>query len=234
MYKREVRSDGAPLVYYRLGQRNEDNPVDSGDTNTSPSLVITYKWGVSGALGDEPTDRAIFLTPTGRVNFTRQSMTGDQSRLCWVRTTSTDASSAYAGDPAMPVFGDTSASVWDGFGVHAGKVQFNRFNNSTWQTFASAKSVNDGRWHHIAVTYNSTTRAVLLYVDGVQDGSGTVSAHQAQGGVNALGKGFGADYFEGSIDEAEAWASVLPAHRILARYQVGRRCLAGLRLGRVA
>ena len=45
--------------------------------------------------------------------------------------------------------------------------------------------MNDGNWHHIAATYDSSTRAVKVYVDGVEDGSGTITAHQAICSVDA-------------------------------------------------
>lgn len=229
-YKREVLSDGTPLFFFRMAERGNVNPVDSGGAVTSNLPGTGFPWGVRGAIED-PNNWAGNFNGTDRFfNMTsRTAMTSNQTRIAWVRTTSTAASSSYAGDPALTILGDTTGAVWDGFGVHAGKAQFNRFNNSTWQTFASAKSVNDGRWHMIAATYNSTTRAVVIYVDGVADGSGTVTAHQVQGGVNVLARGQVNDWYGGDLDEVEAWSSVLPANRILARYQVGRRQLAARR-----
>ena len=37
----------------------------------------------------------------------------------------------------------------------------------------SANPINDGQWHHIALTRDATTGAVQVYVDGVLSGSAT-------------------------------------------------------------
>jgi autotransporter-associated beta strand protein len=57
-------------------------------------------------------------------------------------------------------------------------------------------------WHLIAASYNTADKKQTLYYDGVLDNTKT-AAHN-YGGVGAffIGKGFGADYFDGNIDEA--------------------------------
>lgn len=180
----------SPLIYLRMNQTGTDNPVDSSVNAYAMTLEGTYTWGVSGPTADGQT--AINSNPAEirRSGTARIALTGNQSRLAFVKTTSTDSTKGYDGNAALTIFGDTTGSVWDSFGVHGGKARFTRFNNSAWQTFDSTTSVNDGNWHLIAVTYNSSTLAVEIYVDGVDDGGGSMTAHQAQGGVNWYNVGF--------------------------------------------
>lgn len=42
------------------------------------------------------------------------------------------------------------------------------------QTIGSTALVNNGAWHHVALTYDAATRAVVLYVDYLPSGKGTV------------------------------------------------------------
>jgi hypothetical protein len=213
-----------PNFYFRLGESGSANPIDSGPNGYSSALGGTYTWGEPGALAGDP-DTALALNPgdfglRGEGGFaTRVALTADQSRLAWVKTTSTDDSPGYEGNAALTVMGDTSSGVWDGFGVTGGFVQFNRFNNSTWQHLTGTTAVNDGEWHMIAATYDSTTGEVVVYVDGEVDGGGTVTSHQAQGGISHIGRGYSSgDVFDGTLDEVAAFATVLSPADISALY----------------
>jgi hypothetical protein len=221
-YRAEVMAD-SPAFYWRLQNIAPESATDEGATrNMSPT---NFGWRQRGPWRGQRERSVFFDVALGvRATMTRWSNTGSMTYEAWVRTTSTDATSSYAGNPALTVVGDTSASVWMNFGVHGGKVRFLRFNNTAWQNVDSAKSVNDGAWHHIGATYDSSTRAVVVYVDGVADGSGTITAHQSQGGVDALGTGYNgnADTFDGYMAEVAVWASVLAPHRFRAHYLAGR------------
>jgi len=60
-------------------------------------------------------------------------------------------------------------------------------------------------WTHVAVTYNSTTNAVTIYINGVADATGTITTHLSALGSttnNWLGKSeFSDPYFKGQIEE---------------------------------
>jgi hypothetical protein len=209
----------APTRYWRLRETAGTTVPDTAGGGAG-TLAGTFAWGKSGPIVLEATNGGLELNPDGRFTLTRVAMSGHQSRVAWIRTsTATGGTTGYDGDPALTVMGDTSGTVWDNCGIHGGKVQYRRFNNSVWQTFTGATTVSDGAWHLIAVTYNSTTREVRLYVDGVLDGSGTMTAHQNQGGVNVVGRGFAADYFKGDLAELELHVgAVLSDAAILSRY----------------
>lgn len=75
----------------------------------------------------------------------------------------------------------------------------------------SAKPVNDGLWHHIALSRDAGTGAVKVYVDGVLSASGTLetgiktSRFQLIGALSDVGKDgvtfAGGNYFNGQLDE---------------------------------
>lgn len=201
----------SPEFYFRMGETGGANPVDTTGNKTA-ALTSGYTWDQTGVVfGDSNT---ALLLSGGTITFSPTLGFGslNQSRVASVKTTDTDSTSNYDGDPAMTVLGDSTPGVWDGFGIHDGKVQYRRFNNSVWQTFTGSTSVNDGNWHQIGMTYNSTTRDVILYVDGADDGGGTMSSHQNQGGISAIGRGYNVnDNFRGTLDEVAASATLWTA-----------------------
>lgn len=60
-------------------------------------------------------------------------------------------------------------------------------------------------WTHIAITYNNSTQVATIYINGVADGTGTITSHPSDLGStvnNWLGKSeFSDPYFNGEIEE---------------------------------
>src|SRR5690606_35587806 len=78
--------------------------------------------------------------------------------------------------------------------------------------FNGTINVNDGNWHHVAVTYNNslTTNKYKLYVDGVLDTENNITQplNTAAATDMIIGKRISASlggYFDGSIDEVRVW-----------------------------
>ncbi len=200
-----------PLFYFPLDQTGAENPVDSVGAVTT-SLNAPYTWGVAG-----PVDGLTALDLSGG-SFSgnpRIPLTGSQTRLAFVKTTSTASVPAYDGDAALTVFGDTDAETWDSFGVSDGFATYTRFNGSAWQTCQLAGTpVNDGAWHLILMTYDSGTLAMSVYADGSNSGS-SMLAHQAKGGIVQYGRGYDpADNFDGSLAHLAVWDRVLTSGEI--------------------
>lgn len=143
---------------------------------------------------------ALYDGTTGRIAFTRINFSAEFSLSTWVKTTSSDATSGYDGNTACVIFGDHSNSIAFSAGITSGKWEARRFNGAIWQTVTHPDSVNDGNWHHVALSYDAG--ALLLYVDGVVE-VGAVSSGQT-GGCDTLGAGYldGSgyqDFFPGSL-----------------------------------
>lgn len=195
-----------PQAWWRLGEASGTSLTDSGSAGATGTLSGTATLAQTGALtGDSNT---ALLLAGGSAAFSRISATQQQSAFGWIKTTDTDSTVSYDGDAALTLLGDTSGGIWHGFGVTGGKAQYRRFNNSAWQLHTGATTVNDGNWHMIGYTYNHTTLAVVVYVDGVADYTGAQTAHQNQGGWSALGRGYNAvDTFRGTIDEVAVFVN---------------------------
>jgi hypothetical protein len=89
--------------------------------------------------------------------------------------------------------------------ISEGKIQL--YHNSNWHT-ATPNNINDGKWHHLAVTGGENT-PVIVCLDGMQIYS------VASIGTNFTGIGSVADRtvgwgegFKGSLDEVRIWAGV--------------------------
>jgi len=141
--------------------------------------------------------------------FTRQTLLTGLTYATWVKTISTDATANYSGNAAQNILGDSTAAVVVGFGIHAGKVRYNH-NDGSWQSVSSTTSVNDGEWHHIAVTHNQTTGTVTMYVDGIADGTGNITYNTSNTAVDRISKGRenGAntgDHFTGTLDDLHVY-----------------------------
>ena len=114
----------------------------------------------------------------------------------WVKWTSVN--------PIGPIFKygslNSSGTPFE-LGVHwSGKAYFWGQNADV----AGNTNINDGNWHHIAVTYDGTT--VKLYVDGNLDASGTPTLNTQLTGSYYLGKDPGSNWkLNGSIDEVRVW-----------------------------
>lgn len=71
------------------------------------------------------------------------------------------------------IFGDGD---YGDYGVslgNDGRLAFGVGRGTSKQTICGTTNLADDTWHHVAVTRNSTTGQIKIYVDGILDGSGT-------------------------------------------------------------
>lgn len=110
-----------------------------------------------------------------------------------------------------------------------------------WNNFTrliSATTVNDGKFHHVAVTFNGSTE--VLYLDGVALGStaftqqGYAANYQYQLGTGYTAGGWPGGNgtwfpFSGIIDEASLYTRALSASEVAALFNAGSsgKCPAG-------
>jgi hypothetical protein len=98
---------------------------------------------------------------------------------------------------------------WGAFGasnqVNAFKLGTNQLVNYWWGNDLTV-TVGDitGKWHHVACTYDGTTRKI--YLDGVVVGSDAPIGHNVTSTANfRIGSTNNGEYFGGSIDEVRIW-----------------------------
>lgn len=75
----------------------------------------------------------------------------------------------------------------------------------------------DGSWHHVAATFDGTTRKV--YVDGVLKGSDVPKQHKVPSKATnvRIGSTNNGEYFQGAIDDAAIWTRALTQDDITQR-----------------
>ena len=122
---------------------------------------------------------------------------GNSSRTieAWIKTT-------MSGNGAIVNWGNTTTTHRFGILVISGKLYFVGENADLIGTI----TINDGLWHHVAVTYDGTT--ISSYVDGVADATAAISLNTVNTtlriGQRSVGDN-GNELFVGTIDEVRIW-----------------------------
>ncbi|MCJ8291129.1 MAG: T9SS type A sorting domain-containing protein [Crocinitomicaceae bacterium] len=100
------------------------------------------------------------------------------------------------------------------FGVTpSGAAGIQLFHNSfSWTTITGTTNVNDGTWHHIAVTSNQTI--INIVVDGVLDGAGAYTAPAYNGHALDFGVDQEGNFITGTIDDVRLWWRSVPVAEI--------------------
>lgn len=139
----------------------------------------------------------------------------------WIRTSSTDATASYVGDPALPILSDTTGSVWIGWGVTGGVQVFMYAGGGPHAS--GAVTVNDDAWHFLVATHDRGTGAIALYVDGSPDGTGTRAWNSTFPAADVIGRGFNAaDVWSGGLDEVRIYNRAFSASEVKALYEDSR------------
>lgn len=146
-----------------------------------------------------------------------RSVSGDFTIEYWMKTTQTGSSGGqwWAG---YGVVDAEVGSVTNDFGttLNGNKIAFGT-GGSFDATIFSTSAVNTGNWVHVAVTRKQSTGAMKLYINGVQEASGTGStnslttpAYIRMGVMQTMVNG----YFNGTLDEVRIWNTVRTASEI--------------------
>ncbi len=82
------------------------------------------------------------------------------------------------------------------------------------------------QWKHVSFTFSKTTGETKLYLDGVLQGTATISSYYVPPSsqsfnLGACNSGGNDGFFNGKIDEVKAYNKVLSASEILALYSMG-------------
>jgi MSHA biogenesis protein MshQ len=87
----------------------------------------------------------------------------------------------------------------------------------------SANPINDGRWHHVALTRNETTGLVQTFVDGSPSGSANSETGAKTLPFYSIGRiedtGSQIDHYNGLLDEVALYGTELTATQVQAHYR---------------
>lgn len=131
-------------------------------------------------------------------------------------------------------FGSEQAGKNMNYGIWmtpAGKIEGGFETSSGANIFVtSPTALNNGQWHHAAVTYNQSV--LKLYIDGALADSLSTTAIPDDGNATPIRVAADADglsrYFAGRVDEVRVWNRVISAGEISNHFNGGRVKLDGL------
>lgn len=187
-----------PLGYDSSSNANNENPVRTGVTTTTP--YSTSQGNFSKALVFDGSNDVLPIPDAATLDF---DATTDFTVEAWVKTTSTsagdivskrtnDASDGYA---LKFVANGTVSGVVDGA---LGSV-----------TVTTVVTINDGKWHHVALAVDRNGSGDIvgakIYIDGVERATGAQAGADTLANAAKLGIGGNSNipgnYFNGWIDE---------------------------------
>ena len=110
------------------------------------------------------------------------------------------------------------------------KFEFVRFGstNNFIEVIDSTSNANDGNWHMVTSTFD-TTNGSVIYFDGVSQGTSanTTANHDATGIPLAFGadlttgSGLYTDWFNGTMDEVSLWTRAITASEVTQLFNSG-------------
>ncbi|MEQ8240952.1 MAG: LamG-like jellyroll fold domain-containing protein [Cyclobacteriaceae bacterium] len=199
-------ADIYPTVY---GQVDVDVAADVATDASANGNIAATTFSITAMVPENALD---FDGTDDFVSLTRSTLATGLTLEAWIRTSSNDATSAYVGNTALTVIGDNTNNIRGAFGVHAGKVRYTHWTGSgiVFDVLDGVISVNDGNWHHIAITHDQSSRLMNLYVDGVLDASATSVVYRTDMAFNRIGGSYSngtgtGDFFAGQIDDVRVW-----------------------------
>lgn len=233
----KVLSSDERAEIYALGNGLRFRAPFQGHATLTTDLVEYFtfrnvaKSDVSGTTGtvtgptyitDGPMENAYsfatndFIDP-GSNNFGITEAT-DWTIAFWFRTTSGGANECFYGkyDGATDIFFINTASGYVRWRMgHAGGDEINVTSTTT--------AVNDGNWHFLTATWNTTTNAYEMKVDGVVEISGTATISEwDDANYYDIGRRSDASqYYNGDMAEFGIWSRVLTDEEITDLYNNG-------------
>lgn len=198
---------------YRFDEGSGTATADASPSANNGTLVgATWTTGRSGS-------GLSFNGTSSRVDVASdlsQVLGGSGTIAFWIRTTQTGNNTMWQAPGVLGVeaAGDGNDVFWGWLdasgriGVQAGDVAGAK----------SANPINDGRWHHIALTRDATTGAVQVYVDGQLSGSATSDPGVKTTPFQSIGRiddtGGSPTYLNGTLDDLYVFNRVLTGDEV--------------------
>lgn len=202
-----VNVNGSLMAWYKL----DGNALDSsgaGNHGTTNGGVVF----VAPKIG---TNAASFNGSNSYVQIP-VSVRNDFTIAFWAKTTNTAGTAQWFNGQGF-VDGDTPGANADfGTALVGNKFGFGVGNPNT--TLTATNIINDGQWHHLVATRNSTSGLMTVSVDGVPQGSvtGPTGSRTAPGFLRLGGLQSGAGFFTGTLDDVRLYDYALSSNQIVA------------------
>src|SRR3989338_763252 len=199
-YYQEIVPDINTVALWHMNEGSGNVADSSGNGNTGTPTGTSV---VSGKFGNARSFNGVsdYIQIGSRV-----TPLGAKTYEFWIKTTHPTGGTTRA---MFDNLGGTSANHGDAFSISSGKIYWASYKGvgGDDRFIVSGNTlINDGNWHHIAGTWDGTTNsnAVKVYVDGVQDATGTADSTEST--TQSFNLRIGASnepsgYFPGTLDE---------------------------------
>ncbi|NOK57948.1 MAG: hypothetical protein GFH27_549287n252 [Chloroflexi bacterium AL-W] len=176
------------------------------------------------SLVDGKQGKAASLDPRSYVsvpqNLARWGL-NDFTLTAWIKTSSTGGNDFNENTPGiMGSWGDPSNGAGfivgglDGSGKIGARIDYNS------DVVRSEQSINDGEWHHIAITRDDATNQIQVFVDGQLSATGTSGNPERYSRAWSIGRiDYGMQSFPGTLDEVRIYNRPLNASEVEQIYQ---------------
>jgi hypothetical protein len=204
----------SPLLYWRLGETSGTTAVDSSTNGRNGAYQNSPTLGVTGLVRTD-SDKAVQFDGVNEYASIASAAWMNVSAFsveAWVKTTDTGTSIVSRDNAA-------NSKAWR-LWVSSGFASFIVHNGGSNYTLTGATTINDGKTHHVVATYASGT--MLIYVDGVLDGTLSSTAHSVSGSpAFRVGTERLTAYYNGVIDDVAFYGSALTANQVAQHYAIG-------------
>ena len=197
-----------PYAWYRL----DNNPEDATPARHDGLAVgaVTY---TAAKLG---TGSAHFDGVSGYIQVPAL-VANSFTVACWVKTTATGGTGQWWNGRGL-IDGEVSGPADDwGLVLLGNKAGFGVGNPDT--TITSARTINNGQWHHVAASRDAISGQMWLYIDGTLDASdlGPMGPKDSPtflhlGGIQA---NYAGGFLDGSIDDVQIIGRMMSQIEIL-------------------
>jgi hypothetical protein len=205
------------LGYWKLDEGTGTTAEDSSYAENNGTIYGGETW-VDGWVGNAlEFDGSNDYVAIDKFVYNQAGLVDKITVMAWIKTTDTNNA----------IVDWDSSEYWSlgvdfGGTVGSGKISWNTCGETEGtDNFGSTGTVNDGAWHHIAVTYSSETGQKKIYIDGEPDNSVTAYSAGEYLGTGTtrygfIGDGSEADTFNGNRNNL-LFEGIIDEVRVLRR-----------------
>ncbi|HEX7619137.1 MAG TPA: LamG domain-containing protein, partial [Verrucomicrobiae bacterium] len=170
-------------------------------------------------------DTYICFTPGAQSFYNlSKALSGNFSVSAWINTTNSTGEDYYDAGGGAGVLNAYNANTNSAIplSITGSKAAFTIYDqNGSGTTLHSVTTVNDGKYHFIAVTRSRTNGLMSLYVDGTLQGTGTNTTQPIFTPSIIYLAGGGASSFVGLLDDVRIYSGVLSPNDVATLAAIG-------------